>query len=67
MGAHHAMDVMAGRTLALYDLAHLLANDPAYVGRSLRYASAIKDFQAAVKAARADMTAALQSACGNTI
>ncbi|WP_174254974.1 phosphatase PAP2 family protein [Acidisphaera sp. S103] len=67
MGAHYAMDVMAGRTLALYDLAHLLANDPVYVGRSLRYAPAIKDFQAAVKAARADVTAALQSACGNTI
>ena len=32
MGAHYAMDVLGGRTLALYDLAHLLANDPAYVG-----------------------------------
>ena len=27
----------------------------------------IKDFQAAVRAARADMTTALQTACGNTI
>ena len=25
MGAHYAMDVLGGRTLALYDLAHLLA------------------------------------------
>ena len=34
MGAHYAMDVMGGRTLATYDLAHLLANDPAYLGQS---------------------------------
>jgi PAP2 superfamily len=67
MGAHYAMDVMAGRTLAIYDLAHLLANDPAYLGRSMRGAPPINDFQAAVKTARADVTAALQSACVNTI
>jgi membrane-associated phospholipid phosphatase len=67
MGAHYAMDVMGGRTLALYDLAHLLANDPAYLGQSFKGAPAIKDFQAAVRAARADMTTALQTACGNTI
>jgi hypothetical protein len=53
--------------LALYDLAHLLANDPAYVGQTLEGARTIKDFPAAVKAARADLTAALQAACGKTI
>lgn len=67
MGAHYAMDVMGGRTLALYDLAHLLSNDPAYVGQSVRDAPAIKDFAAAIKAARSDVTTALQAACGNTI
>jgi hypothetical protein len=67
MGAHYAMDVLAGRTLATYDLAHLLANDPAYVGRSLGRATVMTDFQAAVRAARADVATALQSACGNTI
>jgi membrane-associated phospholipid phosphatase len=67
MGAHYAMDVMGGRTLALYDLAHLFANDPAYLGQSFEGAPAIKDFQAAVRAARADITTALQTACGNTI
>jgi PAP2 superfamily len=67
MGAHYAMDVMAGRTMAIYDLAHLLANDPAYMGRSVRGAPPINDFQAAVKTARADVTAALQNACVNTI
>jgi hypothetical protein len=67
MGAHYAMDVLAARTLALYDMAHLLANDSAYLGQSLKGAPVIKDFRAAVKRARADMTAALQTGCGNTI
>lgn len=67
VGAHYAMDVLAGRTLALYDMAHLLANDPAYMSQSLKHAPVITDFQAAVKRARADMTATLQAGCGNTI
>ncbi len=67
MGAHYTMDVMGGRTLALYDLAHLLANDPAYLGQSFPGVPVIKDFRAAVRAARADMTTALQTACGDTI
>lgn len=64
MGAHYAMDVLGGRTLATYDLAHLLANDPAYVGQTLRGAPVIKDYQAAVIAARADLTEALKTNCG---
>ena len=67
MGAHYAMDVMAGRTLAIYDMAHLLANDPAYVGRTLQGVPTIKDFQAAIRVARVDMTKTLQAACGKTI
>jgi PAP2 superfamily len=67
MGAHYAMDVIAGRTLALYDLAHLLANDPAYVGHKLNDTPMIEDFQTSIKAARDDAIAALQTACGNTI
>jgi PAP2 superfamily len=67
MGAHYAMDVLGGRTLATYDLAHLLANDPAYLGRSLRGAPAIKDYQTALKAARAEVAAVLQAGCGDTI
>ncbi len=67
MGAHYAMDVMGGRTLALYDMAHLLANDPEYMGQTLKGAPDIKDFQAAVKKARADMTPALEASCGDTI
>lgn len=67
LGAHYAMDVMGGRTLALYDMAHLLANDPAYVGRTVKGAPTIQDFQAAVKLAHADVITALQAACGKTI
>jgi hypothetical protein len=67
VGSHYAMDVMGGRTLALYDLAHLLANDPAYMGLSIRGATPIKDFRDAVRQARAELLSVLQSGCGNTI
>jgi hypothetical protein len=67
MGAHYCMDVLGGRTLATYDMAHLLANDRAYVGQSLKGASVIKDYQAALKMARADLTAALQAGCSADI
>ena len=67
MGAHYAMDVLGGRTLALHDLAHLLANDPAYLGQAREGAPAITDYRAAVGAARADLIAALQAGCGNPV
>ncbi len=80
MGAHYAMDVLGGRTLSTYDLAHLLANDPAYLGRRLtniaaptgmgqprQGTDAITDYRAAVEAARADLLAALQAGCGNPV
>jgi membrane-associated phospholipid phosphatase len=67
VGAHYAMDVIAGRTLATYDVAHLIANDPAYLGQTLRGAPALADFAAALKAARADLVAALQAGCGDAI
>ena len=80
LGAHYAMDVVAGRTLATYDLAHLLANDPAYLGLKLkdnaapmamgqgrRDATPLTDYRAAVKAAQADLAAVLQAGCGDTV
>lgn len=67
VGAHYAMDVLGGRTLALYDMAHLLANDPAYMGLSVRGAPPIKDFQGAVKSAGTELSTILQTGCGNTI
>jgi PAP2 superfamily len=47
-GAHYAMDVIAGRTIALYVLAHLLARDGNF---------------RATKAARAELRNALDEAC----
>jgi len=67
IGAHYAMDVLGGRTLSLHDLAHLLANDPAYVGSTANSSVSIKDYQAAIRAARADLVAALEKKCGLTI
>ena len=80
MGAHYAMDVLGGRTLATYDLAHLLANDPGYLSRTVKdYAAPmamgqprrdvppISDYRAAVKAAQAALGAALGAGCGNTV
>jgi len=79
MGAHYAMDVLGDRTLATYDLAHLLANDLTYMARPLKdtaattgmsepqVPTAINDFQAALKTAKADLTRALEAGCGNTV
>lgn len=80
VGAHYAMDVLGGRAVALHAVAHLLANDPAYVGQVRRNpavvnemsgatdaALALTDYPAALRAARADLTAFLREACGATI
>jgi hypothetical protein len=67
LGAHYAMDVLGGRTLALYDMAHLLANDPAYVGQSLSGVSKLTDFRGAEIKVRAELVKALEAACGNSI
>jgi hypothetical protein len=67
MGAHYAMDILGGRTLASYDIAHLLANDPDYVGRTLKGVPVIKDYQTVLQAAKSDLLTALQAACGDTI
>jgi hypothetical protein len=67
MGSHYAMDVLGGRTLALYDMAHLLANDRAYMGVSVRGATPIDDFQSAVRKARRELISILEAACGHSI
>jgi hypothetical protein len=67
MGSHYAMDVLGGRTLALYDMAHLLANDPAYMGRSIHGATPINDFQSAVRKARSDLLSILEASCGQSV
>lgn len=67
VGAHYVMDVIGGRTLALYDVAHLLANDPTYVGRSLAGALVIKNFRASMVAARAELSKTLEASCAKSI
>ncbi len=67
LGAHYAMDVIGGRTLAMYDVAQLLANDPDYVGQPKTRSKVITDYPASLAEARADLAAALTVACGDTV
>ena len=67
MGAHYAMDVLGGRTLATYDLAHLLANDPLYMGRKLKSGADMNDYRALLKTARGELTTFLEQTCGNPV
>jgi len=67
VGAHYAMDVLGGRTLAEYDVAHLLASDPAYLGQSIRDASPIVHYRDALAAATSDLRRELAARCGGTI
>ncbi|MCJ2072477.1 phosphatase PAP2 family protein [Methylobacterium sp. J-030] len=80
VGAHYAMDVLGGRATALHAVAHLLANDPAYVGQTRKNPAVLNemshgpdkeivvtDYTVALKAARADLDAFLNGACGDTI
>jgi membrane-associated phospholipid phosphatase len=66
LGAHYEMDVVGGRTLALYDLAQLLANKPGYVGEQ-RGKFKIDDFRAAVADARTEFAKALVGPCDGEI
>jgi hypothetical protein len=66
LGSHYAMDVLAGRTLALYDLAQLLASKPGYVGVK-REDVEIGDFPQALADARAELAAALEETCRGKI
>ena len=66
IGAHYAMDVLGGRTLATYDMAHLLANAAGYVGVE-RGGVRVDDFRQALTEARTDLVGALSSACGNAV
>ncbi|MFD1302955.1 phosphatase PAP2 family protein [Methylobacterium marchantiae] len=80
VGAHYAMDVLGGRAVALHAVAHLLANDPAYVGqtranpaidnemsRATDTAVTITDYPEALKVARAELQAFLRERCGDTV
>ena len=61
IGAHYAMDVLGGRTLASYDLAQLLAGTPGYGdGKIGNFAKALDD-------ARTEATRLLENDCGGAI
>ncbi|MDP4006799.1 phosphatase PAP2 family protein [Methylobacterium sp. NEAU K] len=77
VGAHYAMDVIGGRTTSLHAVAHLLANDPAYVGQIRKNPAVldtaatdadkhvgVTDYRALLEEARAAMTEALKAGCG---
>jgi hypothetical protein len=66
VGAHYAMDVVGGRTVALYDLAQLLANKPGYVGVERR-STKIDDFRAAVAEAKVEFDKVLSAPCGGPV
>jgi len=66
IGAHYAMDVIGGRTLALYDLAQLLANKPGYVGTD-RAGVKIDDFRKQLIDARLEVAKSLAEDCGGSI
>jgi peptidoglycan/xylan/chitin deacetylase (PgdA/CDA1 family) len=66
IGAHYAMDVIGGRTLALYDLAQLLADKPAYVGAS-RAGIRIDDFRKELIDARPHVAKILAEDCGASV
>lgn len=66
LGAHYTMDVLGARTLALYDVAQLLANKPGYVGVK-KGTYEIDDFRKALLVARGDVAKALAAACHGTL
>jgi hypothetical protein len=67
LGAHYAMDVIGGRTVALYDLAQLLSENPAYLNQKFPKTQPIANYADALKLAKADLTKALESATGKSI
>lgn len=67
LGAHYAMDVIGGRSVAIFDLAHLLAEDPAYLNQKAAKTATIGNFQSALDAARADLRTALAKSCGGSL
>ncbi len=67
LGAHYTMDVIAGRTLAYYDLSQLLAENPAYLNLKEGKAVPVANYAAAVKAAHVALVKALKAGAGETI
>ena len=66
LGAHYAMDVLAGRTLATYEMAQLLANTAGFVGVP-RKGVTISDFRGALSAAKQGAIDTLRAGCGGSV
>jgi len=66
LGAHYAMDVIAGRALAEYDVAQTLAGKHGYVGQTEAKVK-INNYATALAAAKTEMTTALTAGCGESI
>jgi hypothetical protein len=67
LGAHYAMDVIGGRTLAYYDVAQMLAEKPAYLALKVPKLAPVTNYQAALNAAKSGLREALAKSCGGTI
>ena len=67
MGSHYVMDVLGGRAVALYDMAHLLANDKRYLSVPIAGAPTVDDFQALLVKAREELTDVLRNGCGDRV
>jgi autotransporter-associated beta strand protein len=78
VGAHYAMDVIAGRTLSYYDTAQMLANNPTYLttvtyansnnaGATTVSLNAANNYTSLFNAAQTSLTGALQTACGASV
>jgi membrane-associated phospholipid phosphatase len=67
VGAHYAVDVIGGRTLAYYDLAQLLSENPAYLGQKEGKAKPIAKYDVAVKTARSELIKDLETGAGENI
>ena len=80
LGAHYAMDVIAGRTIAYYDVSKMLANNSAYLGSTFNidnpYAAVsnktastvtINDYQAAFASTQKELRDILSADCGGAI
>ncbi len=65
LGAHYAMDVIGGRTLALYEVAKLLdpKTDPGAQGGTAPADKSKADFRSTLAQARTDLTQFLLHAC----
>jgi membrane-associated phospholipid phosphatase len=67
LGAHYAVDVIAGRSLAWYDLAQLLAENRAYLNQKEGKTAPIGNYAVALKLAQGELRQVLEAGTGEGI